>query len=88
MAKVSIENDCKKYLQMVVTAEDTRVTISLQHQDGLDLLARLQAYYKDPEMKVTTVREMAIAMIEAISEEKAAKKIVEMLQGQGPGKEG
>lgn len=80
MAKVTIERDCKDYLQMVFVHEDLRSTISLKHQDGLDLLARLQDYYSSGEMRTKTVRELAQQMIETLATDKASQKLIEMLQ--------
>ena len=89
MAKVTIETDCKDYLQMVFTDGDVRATISLQHQDGLDLLERLRGYYADGEIRTKTVRELARSMIEALAEDKAAKKLLELISRQdAPGEEG
>lgn len=82
MAKVTIEVDCKNYLQIVIVADDTRMTMSLQHQDGLDLLGHLQDYYASGEIRTKTVRELARSMIEALAEDKAAKKLIELISRQ------
>ncbi len=84
MAKVTIEADCKGYLQMVIVADDTRTTISLQHQEGLDLLGKLQAYYADGEMRTKTVRELALSMIETLADDKASAKLIAMIGTQTP----
>ncbi len=88
MAKVTIENDCKNYLQIVIVADDTRVTFSLQHQDGLDLLGHLREYYANGEIRTKTVRELALSMIEALAEDKAARKLLELISQQDAPGEG
>lgn len=88
MAKVTIEADCKNYLQMVFVADDTRITISLQHKDGLDLLGHLRDYYASGEIRTKTVRELAQSMIEALAEDKAAKKLLELISRQDAPGEG
>lgn len=88
MAKVTIENDCKGYLQIVIVADNTRVTMSLQHQDGLDLLGHMREYYANGEIRTKTVRELALSMIEALAEDKAAKKLLELIGRQDAPGEG
>lgn len=80
MAKVTIERDCNDYLQIVIVADDTRVTLSLQHQDGLDLLEHLRSYYAKGEIRTKTVRELAMSMIDALATDRASKKLLEMIQ--------
>ncbi len=78
MSKVSIELDCKKYLQVVVQ-DDHRTTISMSHKDGLELLGRLKAYYEDGEMRENIVAAAAQALLKSMLEEGAERELLNQL---------
>ena len=81
MSKISIE-DTQDYIQMVFVDGHIRTTVSLNHPDGLDLLAKLHQYYSDGDMRTQTVKAMAAKMLDEIVEGKAKEKLMHILEGQ------
>ena len=80
MSKVTIEQDCQKYLQLVVQ-DGHRTTISLEHEDGLELLAQLKAYYEQEDLQADVVRRAAQAMLDNLISSEAERRIVQEIMG-------
>lgn len=81
MSKVEVDGE-SKYL-MLVFQDGHRSTVSLEHKDGLELLAQLQAYYKDGSIRRNVIRSMARAMLEELTDDKAAAALGQLLDQQG-----
>ena len=80
---ITIDDGEKKYCMIIVDNEDNqghRTTLSLPHEDGLELRAQLNAYYTDQPVERDTLKNMAINMLIELAATAANKQQANILR--------